>query len=567
MSSSPSILFENVTYRYPFQERPALKDVSFQLNEGEMALLIGPTGCGKSTLCLMLNSTIPHFLGGTLQGKVIVNGKDISKTPVSEMAKDVAVVFQNPDEQLTCLYVDDEVAFGPENLKLPMDSINERVDSSLKFTGLIEMQKKVIYDLSGGQKQRLAIAAVLAMKPRVLVLDSPISNLDPLGGSEILRVIDDIRREGKFTSLIVEHKIDELVGMVDRIIVLSRDGTIVMNSDPRDVMANALRLRDELGLWIPQMAEIALTLRKTGFGSSSDKVPLAVEEAADLFSKYAIKVPEEKKAAPGKIENANPIIDVDDVTYTYPDGTTAVRNVSFTVSPGEFVTLLGQNGSGKTTMAYNLVGLLKPVKGRILINGKNTKTTPMAQLTKDITYVFQYPEHQFLEDKVYKEVEFELRKRKISESEIAAETDSVLKGIGLLSYKDRHPYNLSLGEKRLLSASIMTLCNPRIIILDEPTYGQDKEHNYRLMNFMRELNKKGTTIVMITHDMRLVGEYANRVVVMNQGVLVCDAPPTTFFKDLELTKSVQLEPPPVARLSMKMFGYPILTTEDFCRAV
>lgn len=276
----------------------------------------------------------------------------------------------------------------------------------------------------------------------------------------------------------------------------------------------------------------------------------------------------EEKGINEKSKSIEPIISVKNLTFAYPDGTVAVRDVSFNVFPGEFVTIVGQNGSGKTTTAYNLIGVLKPTKGQVIIAGNDTKKTPIDVIARDITYVFQYPEHQFIDDKVYKEIAFELNKRKdIYGDDINKKVDEILSDIGLLEYKDRHPYNLSLGEKRLLSAAEMTLIKPKIIILDEPTYGQDMRHNYQLMNYMAELNKRGTTIVMITHDMRLVTEYASRVIAMKDGRLVYDGDPRKFFINFELLKDLQLEPPPVIRLSMKIFNEPLLTVKEFLSSI
>ena len=255
---TPIIFFKDVTYTYPFQEKPVLNKVNFSINEGEMVLIIGPTGCGKTTLALCFNGLIPHVLKGKLEGEIIVNGNNVAITPIREMAKHVAIVFQNPDEQLTCLYVEDEVAFGPENMKVPPEEVLKRVDEALTFVGLSGFREKNVYDLSGGQKQRLGIASILALRPKILVLDAPLSNLDPIGASEILHVIDNIRKEHRLTTVIIEHKIDELISMVDKVIVMNKMGSIEMIGSPRKIMKNALYLRDELGLWIPQFVELSL---------------------------------------------------------------------------------------------------------------------------------------------------------------------------------------------------------------------------------------------------------------------------------------------------------------------
>jgi energy-coupling factor transporter ATP-binding protein EcfA2 len=538
--------------------------VTFHVEPGEMALLIGPTGCGKSTVCLCTNGMIPHTVGGKLTGQVIVNGKDVARTDVRDLSKEVALVFQNPDEQLTCLYVDDEVAFGPENLKLDEKEILDRIDSSLKYTGLSSMSQKIVYDLSGGQKQRLAIAAVLSMRPDILVFDSPTSNLDPQGASEILSVLDRIRTEHSLTALVVEHKIDGLIALADRLIVMNHNGHVIMNSTPREVMTNALQLRDEHGLWIPQISEFALEMRKRGF--EFEQLPLTVEEATKIMARLSRKgeppqIVLEKETGRIGIE---PVISVTNAVFTYPDGTQAIKGISFEIMPGEFATIVGQNGSGKTTMAYNLMGLLKSTSGSIRVLGKHVHDLRVHEVATGITYVFQYPEHQFVEEQVSKEIEFELMKKHLSKEDLRVEVKKVLTDIGLYEFRDQSPYNLSVGQKRILSAAMMTLADPKVIILDEPTYGQDRWHNYSLMDYMRNLNKQGTTVVMITHDMRLVAEYASRVLAMSDGHLVYDGPVREFFRNGDLVNRLQLLPPPVTELSMKLFGVPALKIDELC---
>jgi len=546
-----------------YEDKQVLNNVNFSIKEGEMVLLIGPTGCGKSTLCLTLTGIIPHRLARSkAEGEVIVDNINVLKEDLSEISKHITMVFQNPDEQLTSLYVEDEVAFGAENLKLPSEEVKKRVDEALKFVGLDQFREKIVYDLSGGQKQRLAIAAALAMRPKVLILDSPISNLDPIGASEILSVINKLRKKYRLTTLIVEHKVDELMPMVDKLIVMNARGEIILTGEPKDVIGkHGKYLREKLGLWIPQISELFLKVKE----DVERYVPLTIDEALKLpLSRLKIKPVLETKV---KHYKEKPLIVIDNVTFIYPDGTVALRNVSTSIYPGEFVAIVGQNGSGKTTLAYNIIGVLKPTYGRIIVDGMDTKETPIDKIARRIGYVFQYPEHQFITEKVYDEVAFELRKLGLKGEELDRRVKEVLKRLNMLDVAESHPYNLSLGQKRLLSAALMTLTNPKAIILDEPTYGQDARHVYQLMNFAEELHERGCAIIMITHDMRLVAEYAERVVAMSFGKIVYDGDPRKFFEEEELLRKIALAPPPITQWSIRAHKAPILTLEEFFKAL
>ena len=560
-----AVELERLTYSYDVTGKPrVLDEITWQVQEGETVLLVGPSGCGKTTLLLTLNGLIPHDISlGAMSGTVKVCGQDVASSRVAEMAKHVGIVFQNPDEQLTCLYVEDEVAFGPENLCVPREEVWKRLNEALTIVGLDQVRDKVVHGLSGGQKQRLALASCLAMRPELLLLDGPISNTDPVGSENMLEMIHRITKMARLTTIIAEYDIDRILRLADRVVVLDASGRLVSNGTPREVCADLDRLGDELGLWTPQVAEAARELRRRGF-----QVPqflFSEEEAVEAFQHLlgpAVASPLVPRAradstgsVPPNLAGCKPVIQVDHLTHMYPDGTVANRDISFEIGEGEFVALVGQNGSGKTTCAMHLVGIHKPTRGQVIIDGKDTRRVRAEDLTRDVAYVFQYPEHQFVCETVESELAFGLRRDgRFTEEQIRQQVEDRLEEIGLTKERHRHPYMLSVGEKRRLSVAVMTITNPKILILDEPTYGQDRRFTTQLMDYVIDLNHRGTTVLFITHNMKLVAEFAHRVLIFHEGELVFDGRPRALFHQANLVRRTQLIPPPIASVSLRLFG-------------
>lgn len=561
-----AVELNKLTYSYETAGSPVVLDeISWSVEEGETVLLVGPSGCGKTTLLLTLNGLIPREIdSGVMSGDVTVCGERTSSLRVAELAKQVGIVFQNPDEQLTCLYVEDEIAFGPENLCVPREEVWQRLNEALAIVGLDKMRDKVVHGLSGGQKQRLALASCLAMRPKLLLLDAPISNTDPLGSEAMLEMIHVITKMQGLTTVITEYDIDRILHLVDRVVVMNHRGQLVREGSPRDVFEHG-QVGAELGLWTPQVAEAARELRRRGLAIPD--LPLSEEEGERVFralldtarptwsaSDGDGSVPVDREPARRRATQA-PVIQVEDLHYVYQDGTVANRGITFDIGEGEFVALVGQNGSGKTTCAMSLVGIHKPTRGRVVVNGHDTRRVKADEITREVAYVFQYPEHQFVRWTVHEELEFGLRRLgRLKEHEIQARVDATLEEIGLTDKRDRHPYMLSVGEKRRLSVAVMTITDPKILILDEPTYGQDRRFTYQLMDYVIELNRRGTTVLFITHNMKLVAEIAQRVLVFHQGGLVYDGAPRELFPQAELVRQTQLAPPPISSLSMRLFG-------------
>lgn len=556
----PIIRFEHFSCGY-VRSAPILRAIDLEISPGEFVLLVGRSGSGTSTLGLCLNGIIP-FVQGWTEGSLSVAGINVADSRVAELATHVGVIFQDVDGQLTNLYARDEVMFGPENLRLPPAEVERRAWGALGFVGAADCAERFVFELSGGQKQKVVIAAVLAMEPEILFLDEPTANLDPRSSSEIFRFLSQLKRQGK-TIIITEYKMDELVSLADRMIVLA-DGGVVRDGSPREVIGrHGQELQDRWGLWIPQAAELELMLRQQK-GLHAEPFPVHSAEAVRLYRGYRFDKLLEPSSGSSSVTEGDALIRVDDVTYRYSDGTTALADVSIEVRAGEILAIVGPNGSGKTTLSKHFVGLLKPTRGKVVVFGKDTSSTSTRELTRRVGYVFQYPEHQFVKDSVEGEVRFSLQALGVEESEIAPRAQDVLAIFGLEGLEKRHPYSLSSGEKRRLSVATMVIMRPRVLLMDEPTFAQDRRNTERMMKAVltataADAENLRSTIVLITHDMKLVADYATRVVAMHEGRVVFDGPPRRLFADRDLLVKVNLEEPALFQIvrELREAGSPV----------
>ena len=544
---------ENLTYTYPIGEKPAFSNVSITINKGEFVLLTGPSGCGKTTLCRCFNGLIPHFYNGTLEGKITVAGMDVTEHPIHEFAQHVGLVFQNPENQLFALSVEKDVAFALENLGLPREEIRSRVDWALEVTGITDLKDRAPYELSGGQQQRVAIASVLAMKPDVIVLDEPTSFLDPLSAKKIFDVIGDLNRGLGITIILVEHRLDLAARYADRIIVMD-EGKIILDGKPREVFSSEeARL---VGVGIPRATRLYQVLK--GMGLDLGGVPITSEEASKmvreaLTRRAPSKNPLGRREAgtqilPAGKTGSKTVIEVEDVYYTYPNGVEALRGVSLRVREGEFVAIMGQNGAGKTTLVKHFNGLLKPTRGRVLIDGVETRGVSVARLARKVGFVFQNPDHQLFCETVEKEVAFALKNFGFDEETTRKRVDWALNILDLTEYRDVSPFMLSGGERKRVALASVLAWDPEVLILDEPTIGQDYRQKERLMNFIMQLNAQGKTVIIVTHDVEFVAECKPRVILMAEGRILADGDPHKVLTDLNLLERASLTPPEASQI-------------------
>jgi energy-coupling factor transport system ATP-binding protein len=463
-------------------------------------LITGPTGCGKSTLLKCINGIIPHTSEGTMAGDVIVNGVNTKDVPLADLARKVGLVQQNPDDQIFSLVVEDEVGFGPENLCLPIEEIEQRIALALEQVAMAEYRKKSVHALSGGQKQRVAIASILAMQPAALLLDEPASQLDPKGAQEVLSVIAKINAETKCTIVLVEHRIHEVAHLVDRIIVMDK-GAVVLDAEKNDVFNNHIDLFYRLGLRLPETIELFHQLKLGG-------VPLTTDDALDMLDKQMNAYQGPRTVAPSnrtaKRINTHevPAIEIDNVWFAYEGRQNwIIKGVNLKIGPGEMVALLGNNGSGKSTLLLHMCGLLKPCKGNVSLFGKSIGSMKPESLVGDVAVVFQDPGLMLFCDTVWKEVCFGPNNLKIEDKEIKIRAREALNVMTLEDLLPEPPQALSGGQRlRAAVASVLSM-KPGILLLDEPTSGQDKRNIISLMEHLKNLSGNNITSVFITHDM------------------------------------------------------------------
>jgi len=559
-----------------------LQGVDLTLHQGEVKLLLGPSGSGKSSLALTLNGLIPHQMEGEIRGSVLINGVETTATTVALLTTQVGLLFQDPDAQIATLTVADEVAFGMENLQVPQDQMAPCITSALEQVGMAGMEGESTSALSGGQKQRLALASTLAMGASILVFDEPTANLDPAGTLSFFRLLSELKAGGA-SILIIEHKLDDLIAEVDTVAVLGRDGRIAADGAPRRVLREHQSLLNELGVWIPQVTELANALAPCGI--ALEPYPLTVEEAVAalddrrLTTDDGATVESHQHSGPSSVVRrlssaTNEIaVDVAGLTYIYPDGNRALDSATLSIAKGDFYAILGPNGSGKTTLARHLIGLIKPQSGTVRIMGDDVRSLKASELNHRVGYVFQNPEHQFVALNVYDELAYSLRASKLPEAEVSRRVEALLREFDLGEYRKVNPFKLSQGQKRRLSVATMLALNPEILILDEPTFGQDLRNANRIMEGLQALNARSTTIVVITHDMKLVAEYARNVGVLVNGSTVFQGEVRDLYRDEALLASAHLDVPPLYAVAQGLRrsspDFPLLMTvqefkEELC---
>lgn len=602
---------------------PVLQNVSLSVDAGSLVLILGRSGSGKSTLALNLVGIYPDYMGGRNSGRVLVADPERGlinrrELDAAERFRRVNMLFQNPEDQIVTLTVEEEVGFALENYRVEPAQIHCRIDDALDLAGLAGFRQRSMLELSGGEKQRVALAAMLALKPAVLILDEPTSNLDPAGTADVLATIDRIRARSGLTVMVIEHEADEIFHRADAVLLV-KDRGVQGPWAPRQFMdERGLEVRDELGLWIPQASEAGLELRAQGVDFDGgipldgDELVAAVEplvavvEPIGLDSTLPARDALPGGAAPrqpdsastGRPDIASPrqgdsvspgqrdaasarqcdearvgcpdaagrgantasaVIEVRDVSFAY-GARNVLNGVSLAAHRSELLALVGQNGSGKSTLASLFNGIARPDAGVILVDGIPTTEYRFAHLARRVAHIFQVPEKQFVRATVYDEIAHGLQAMGLAEDEVERRTLDCLRSVRLLERRDASPYVLSHGQKRRLSVAAMVVGEPDVVILDEPTFGQDYHQARNLMELLRKLADGGAAVVFITHDMRLVAEYADRTVVLCNGAVEFEGTPEALFDSPEVLARARLRPPPVHEISARLLGEAVLTT-------
>jgi energy-coupling factor transport system ATP-binding protein len=505
------IRLEHLSYRYPGSTSPILEDLSFEVREGEFLLVIGPSGSGKSTLLRCLNGLVPHFYGGQISGRTIVDGRDPLALGPRGMAGTVGFVLQDPEAQFVVDRVEDELAFALENQGLDPIVMRKRVEEALDQLGIAALRQRSVNSLSGGERQRVAIAAVMTLQPRLLVLDEPTSQLDPQAAEEVLDTLVKLNEDLGLTVVLSEHRLERVVQYADRILYLPGEGRQPILGEPRAVL-------EQVALTPP-----LITLAKA-LGWSP--LPLTIKEgrrfvgravAGELPRAGATPVPAPPPSAS--------VVSVHQLGFSY-NGHPALDRVSLQVRQGEFVALMGRNGSGKTTLLKQLVGLLRPQRGEVQIVDPrshqllNTRRAAVEEIIEVVGYVPQNPNALLFNDTVRQELDFTRRGHRLPPADHAA----LLNTLGLAGHAEDYPRDLSVGERQRVALASILVAEPQILLLDEPTRGLDYEQKAALAGFLKVEKARGRTIIMATHDVELVAGCADRVILLGEGQVVVDGP-------------------------------------------
>ena len=502
------IEIENLRFTYPSREIPTLDSITTRVPLGVFVLLTGPTGCGKSTLLRTLNGLIPHASAGTLTGTVHLNGKDIATQPLTTTCQQVSLLFQNPDDQLFCTLVGDEIAFGLENLSFPPEEIQERITIALKQVGLSGFESRQISSLSGGEKQRVALAAVCAMRPQVLLLDEPTSHLDPKGTREILNIVNYLNKEMGITVVLATHRTKEVAPLCDHV-WLMEDGRICLDLPKADAFQDATPYQ-RLGVQVP-----------VGAPSNAPTSPL-------------------KRAS--NVERQEVLLNIQNLHFRYPNtDKDAVCDISCEVPRGEVLAIMGANGSGKTTLIHLIAGLLRPSAGEMRIDGKLCNRMKLHQLAGKVGIVFQDPDLLLQAETVRDEVAFGPKNLKFLRKTLEERVDRTLTRFDLQNLGAEAPYALSRGQRQRTAVAATFSLYPDLFLLDEPTTGQDAQHLYQLMDELcNEIRHAHKTLIFATHDTDLTLQYADRILLLDDGAVIYDGDPESAFADRELLQQASL---------------------------
>jgi energy-coupling factor transport system ATP-binding protein len=519
---------------------------------------MGPSGAGKSTFCQLLNGLVPHLVKGRLDGEVLIGDQRTADHTVAQLAERVGLVFQDFEAQLFSTNVRLEVAFAAENLGIERAEISRRVDQSLRHVNLVGFDKRQPATLSGGQKQRLAIASVLVGHPEIICLDEPTTDLDPVGKLDVFRIADSLRKRD-VTLVVVEHETQE--ALTASRLVLMDEGSIVRDGPAREVLRE-VELFAKIGIQPLQIPELFAAL-----GVAAPQRPLAVAEAARPFESGSLRV--NVRAHERILENEHartegygePVIKVSHLSHRYSTGLMALDDVGFEIKRGEFVAVLGQNGSGKTTLVKHLNGLLRPTTGTIEVDGGDSTTMSVLTLGNTVGYVFQNPDHQIFSDTIGEEVAFGLTKRGLAEAEIRERVAEALEAVGLGGREEEDPFSLTKGQRQRVAVASVLAVRPEVLILDEPTTGLDYEAQRNMMSLVEQLNTSGATIIIVTHAMWVVCEYAHRVIVMKDGHLVEDGTVREVFRNEDALTEMSLQAPPVVSLGNRL-GFPVVSVAE-----
>ncbi|HAX71286.1 MAG TPA: ABC transporter ATP-binding protein [Anaerolineae bacterium] len=531
MSNSPLII-DSLTFKYRTRPELAIEDISFELKQGELLLIAGSSGCGKTTLARCINGLIPRSYRGERQGSVLLNGREVAEMQIPEMAQMVGTLLQDPERQIVASNVFNEIAFGPENLGLPREEIVSRVDQAMKRLNIEYLRERETFNLSGGEKQKVALAGVLTMNPSILLLDEPLASLDPASAHEALSVFRSLADEGK-TVILVEHRVEDAIAIQPDRMLYMEEGRIKYLGPIRDLPKEIDHTKVKLPApWVVQRVK------------ALDPVP-------------------ESAPQPKVEESSEPLVVFEDVDFRYGDEYPLIlKNVNLTINRGDLIAVLGPNGAGKSTLVKHAIGLLKPTKGRVLVEGQDTRKMSVAQIARVLGYVFQSPTHMLYAPTVKEELEFGPKNLNFNPDDMAKSIAESLSTVNLNGFEEYPPLGLSFGQQKRTTIAAVLAMRSKILIMDEPTAGQDFANYTHFMETLcktsdgREsiLSANFASTLFITHDLDLAVTYANRVLLFGDKHIVADGRPEDVLKDVDMLLKYRVRPTSLLHLNLDLLG-------------
>jgi energy-coupling factor transport system ATP-binding protein len=529
MSSLPLVV-ENLSFKYRTRPELAIEDISFELKPGELLLIAGSSGCGKTTLARCINGLIPRSYRGERKGRVLLNGREVAEMKIAEMAQEVGTLLQDPERQIVASNVFNEIAFGPENLGLPRDEIIMRVEQVMQRLNIEYLRQRETFNLSGGEKQKVALAGVLVMNPSILLLDEPLASLDPASAHDALAVFRSLADEGK-TVILVEHRVEDAISInPDRLLYM--EGGRIKYLGPIQELPSEI---DHTQVKLP--------------------APWVVQRVR------ALDMPPAAPTKPEVKERGEPLVVFEDVDFRYDEEYPLVlQNVNLQIHPGDLIAVLGPNGAGKSTLVKHAIGLLKPTRGRVLVEGQDTRKMSVAQIARVLGYVFQSPTHMLYAPTVREELEFGPKNLNFADETISQSIAESLAAVNMKEFVEYPPLALSFGQQKRTTIAAVLAMRSKILVMDEPTAGQDFANYTRFMNALCDTSNGSASVLsanfaatlFITHDIDLAVTYANRVLLFGDKRIVADGPPEDVLKDTEMLLHYRVRPTSLLRLNLDL---------------
>ena len=558
MENDIVISFEDFGFQYTAQAEPTLHNINLTIRRGEKVLIAGPSGCGKSTLAHCINGLIPNSYPGKATGKLTIGGKDALKLDLFGLSKMVGTVLQDSDEQFIGLTVAEDIAFALENDCIPTQELHEEVKRIAKLVDVEAVLHHAPHEISGGQKQRVGLGGVMVNEVDILLFDEPLANLDPATGKAAIALIDDIQKRTGCAVIIIEHRLEDvLYRPVDRVVVMG-DGRILYDGDPDTMLCTDLLQRSGIRepLYVTALKYAGVTITREMRPSYLPELVLSGEQKQQVRSWFSAQ------PQPENTVSQEVLLEAKDLDFTYEGGHHALRGISASIHRGEMLSIVGTNGAGKSTFSKVVCGFEKAQKGSLTMGGIDLNTLSIKERADHIGYVMQNPNQMISKTQIFDEVALGLRNRGVSEEEIRPRVEETLKICGLYPFRNWPVSALSYGQKKRVTIASILVLRPEIILLDEPTAGQDLKHYTEIMDFLSQLNRQGVTVVLITHDMHLMLEYTPRAIVFNAGKVIADKSAAEVLNSPEIVEAAHLKETSLYHLSM---ACGIESAEEFTR--